>query len=62
MWLLKRLKGRASEDHAVINVLKGSKHCWNKQGITIILFFHAFAYIELEKVCISLIWNLNTVC
>ena len=29
-WLLKRLKGRASEDHAVINVL------------TIILFFHAF--------------------
>ena len=26
-WLLKRLKGRASEDHAVINVLTGSKHC-----------------------------------
>ena len=23
----KRLKGRASEDHAVINVLTGSKHC-----------------------------------
>ena len=26
-WLLKSLKGLASEDHAVINVLTGSKHC-----------------------------------
>ena len=41
-WLLKRLKGRASEDHPVINVLTGSKHCLSQQGITIILFFHAF--------------------
>ena len=39
---LKRLKGRASEDHAVINVLTGSKHFLNQQGTTIILFFHAF--------------------
>ena len=30
-WLLKRLKGRASEDHAEINVLTSSKHCWNQQ-------------------------------
>ena len=41
-WLLKRQKGLASEEHAVINVLTGSKHCWNRHGTTIILFFHAF--------------------
>ena len=26
-WLLKRLKGLASEHHSVVNVLTGSKHC-----------------------------------
>ena len=26
-WLLKRLKGLASEHHSVVNVLPGSKHC-----------------------------------
>ena len=61
-WLLKRLNCRASEDHAVINVLTGSKHCWNEQGITISNYFSMhLGYIELENVCISLIWNLNTV-
>ena len=49
MWLLKRLKGRASEDHAVINVLRGSKHLLNQQGTTIILFFHAFGINEVGE-------------
>ena len=53
-WLLKRLKGLASEDHAVINVLTGSKHCWNQQGTTIILFFHAFGIYWVGK---SLHWS-----
>ena len=48
-WLLKRLKGLASEDHAVINVLTGSKHCWNQHGTTIILFFHAFGIYWVGK-------------
>ena len=48
-WLLKRLKGRASEDHAVINVLTGSKYCWNQQGITINLFFDAFGIYWVGK-------------
>ena len=26
-WLLKRLKGLASENHSMLNVLTGSKHC-----------------------------------
>ena len=39
---LKRLKGLASAHHSVINVLKGSKHCWNQHGTTIFLFFHEF--------------------
>ena len=48
-WLLKRLKGLASEDHAVINVLASSKHCWNQHGTTIILFFHAFGIYWVGK-------------
>ena len=48
-WLLKRLKGQASEDHAVINVLTTSKHCWNQHGTTIILFFHAFGIYLVGK-------------
>ena len=39
-WLLKRLKDLASEHHSVNNALTVSKHCWNQQGTTIILFFH----------------------
>ena len=37
--LLKRLKDLASEHHSVNNALTVSKHCWNQQGTTIILFF-----------------------
>ena len=48
-WLLKRLKGRASKDHLVINVLTGSKTSWNQQGTTIILFFHAFGIYWVGK-------------
>ena len=40
--LLKRLKGLASADHSIINVLMGSKHCWSQHGTTIFLFFHPF--------------------
>ena len=38
--LLKRLKGLASENHSIMNVLTGSKHCWNELGTTINLFCH----------------------
>ena len=41
-WLFKRLKHLASEHNSVINVLAGSKHCWNQHGTTIFLFFHEF--------------------
>ena len=41
-WLLKRLKGLASEHHSVSNVLTGSRHCSNHHGTTIIVFFHEF--------------------
>ena len=41
-WLLKRLKGLASEHHSVMNVLTGSKHCSNKHGTTITLFSRQF--------------------
>ena len=40
--LVKRLKGLASGDHSVINVLMGSKHCWCQHGTTIFLFLHEF--------------------
>ena len=42
MWLLKRLEGLASEHHSLMNVLTGSKHCWNQHGNTITLFSHQF--------------------
>ena len=41
-WLLKRLKGLASEHHSLMNVLTGSKHCWNQHGTTITLFCRQF--------------------
>ena len=41
-WLLKRLKGLTSEYHPVINVLTGSKHCWNELGMSINLFSYEF--------------------
>ena len=41
-WLLKRLKCLASEHHSLINVLTGSKHCWNQHGTTITLFSRQF--------------------
>ena len=40
--LLKRLKGLASENHSVLNVLRGSKHRWKIQGITNTLLSHEF--------------------
>ena len=42
MWLLKRLKGLASEHHSLMNVLTGSKHCWNHHVTTISLFSRQF--------------------
>ena len=41
-WLLKRLKGLASEHHSVSNGLTGSRHCSNTHGTTIVVFFHEF--------------------
>ena len=40
--LLKRLKGLASEHHSLMNVLTGSKHCWNQHGTTNTLFSRQF--------------------
>ena len=42
MWLVKDLKGLASEHHSVINVLTGSKHCSDQHGTTIKLLFREF--------------------
>ena len=47
--LLKRLKDLASEHHSVNNALTVSKHCWNQQGTTIILFFHEFGIYWIGK-------------
>ena len=47
--LLERLKGLASEDTAVINVLRGYKHCWNLHGTTILLFLHDFGIYWVGK-------------
>ena len=41
-WLLKLVKGLASEHHSVSNVLTGSRHCSNQHDTTIIVFFHEF--------------------
>ena len=54
--LLKRLKGRASEDHAVINVLTGFRNTAEINKAPLLSYFSMhLGYIELEKVCISLI-------
>ena len=39
-WLLKCVKSLTLEQLSVINLLTGSKHCLNRHGATIILFFH----------------------
>ena len=39
-WLLKCVKSLTLEQLSVINLLAGSKHCLNRHGTTIILFFH----------------------
>ena len=38
-WLLKRPKGLASEHQSLMNVLTGSKHCWNQHDTGITLFY-----------------------
>ena len=53
--LLKRLKDLASEHHSVNNALTVSKHCWNQQGTTIILFFHEFGIYWIGK-SLCLVW------
>ena len=55
-WLLKRLKGLASEDHAVINVLTGSKHCWNQHGTTYYPIFPCIWDILSSKKS-ALVWS-----
>ena len=41
-WLLKGVEGLASEPHSLMNVLTGSKHCWNQHDTTITLFSRQF--------------------
>ena len=41
-WLFKRLNGLSSEHHSLMNVLTGSKHCWNQHGTTFTLFSRQF--------------------
>ena len=48
-WLLKRLKSLPSEHHSLMNVLTGSKHCWNQHGTTITLFSRHFEVIWVGK-------------
>ena len=48
-WLLKGLKGLASEHHSLINVLTSSKHCSNQHGITINLLSREFEVNRVEK-------------
>ena len=62
LFLLKRLKGLASAHHSAKNVLTGSKHCWSQHGASIFLLFNEIEIIELENVCLSHNWNLQTVC
>ena len=48
-WLLKRLKGLASEHHSLMNVLTSSKHCGNQRGTTITLFSRQFEVNSVGK-------------
>ena len=48
-WLLKCLKGLASEHHSLMNVLTGSKHCWYQHGATITIFSRQFEVNWVEK-------------
>ena len=41
-WLLKRLKGLATEHYSLINLLTGSKDFPNQHDTTVILFFNEF--------------------
>ena len=61
-WLLKHLKDLASEHHSVNNVLTVSKTAEISRALLLSYFSMNYGNIELEKVFVSLICYLKTVC
>ena len=61
-WLDKCLKSDVSEDPSTSNMEDGPKHCSNVQDGAFTIFINLCEKIQLEKVYISAIQNLKTVC
>ena len=57
-WLDQSSKSPASEDPSKSNIVNGSKHCSNLNEILLIIVED----IDLEKVSVSDMQNLSTVC
>ena len=60
--LLKCLKIPMSERLWRVNMLNGPKHCWNLHGSIFLRFLITLKKNQLEKIFLSSMWNLDTVC
>ena len=60
--LLKLLKSPVSEHLWTVNMLKGPKHFLNLHGSILVRFFDHSEKNQLEYFCLSIIFNLETVC
>ena len=58
----KCLKNQPSECISTNNMLNGHKDCWNVDDGTFLIFIDHSEYIQLEKVYVSSMQNLKTVC
>ena len=62
-WLDKCLKSPVSEDHLKSNMVNGLKHCWNLTNSTFTIFTdHTMKAIQFEKVTLSDMQSIRTVC
>ena len=57
MWLPKYLKSPVSQHPLAVNLLTGTKHCWNLGGSTFILFFHHYEISWVRKKFLLLIYE-----
>ena len=61
IWLDQCLKSPVTEHPSKIILLKVSKHLQNLHGSSSTIFFMTLGKLELENVCVSNMWNLQTV-
>ena len=62
VWLLKCIKGLASENPSAVNLSTSPKNYWNLQKSTFVLLLIILSQIEFKRVFFSQIWDSKTAC